>query len=83
MSAQEAERTRVARELHDGIGQEIALPGIQMQRAAASPALEPGLINAGMQKLCANLTAIGLHVSHLSINSIPPNWNTLACRLQS
>jgi hypothetical protein len=36
-----------------------------------------------MQKLCANLTAIGLHVSHLSINSIPPNWNTLACRLQS
>jgi PAS domain S-box-containing protein len=66
MSAQEAERTRVARELHDGIGQEIALLGIQMQRAAASPALEPGPINAGMQKLCANLTAIGLHVSRLS-----------------
>ena len=61
MSAQEAERTRVARELHDGIGQEIALLGIQMQRAAASTAL-----NAGMQKLCANLTAIGLHVSRLS-----------------
>lgn len=61
MSAQEAERTRVARELHDGIGQEIALLGIQMQRAAASTAL-----NAGTQKLCANLTAIGLHVSRLS-----------------
>jgi PAS domain S-box-containing protein len=61
MSAQEAERTRVARELHDGIGQEIALLGIQMQRVAASAAL-----NAGMQKLCANLTAIGLHVSRLS-----------------
>ena len=41
MSAQEAERTRVARELHDGIGQEIALLGIQMQRAAASTALMP------------------------------------------
>jgi PAS domain S-box-containing protein len=61
MSAQEAERTRVARELHDGIGQEIALLGIQIQRAATSTAL-----NAGMQKLCANLTAIGLHVSRLS-----------------
>jgi PAS domain S-box-containing protein len=66
MSAQEAERTRVARELHDGIGQEIALLGIQMQRAAASTAMDPGAIHAGMQKLCANLTAIGLHVSRLS-----------------
>src|SRR5258705_727419 len=66
MSAQEAERTRVARELHDGIGQEIALLGIQMQRAAASIALEPGLTNAAIQKLCTKLTAIGLHVSRLS-----------------
>jgi PAS domain S-box-containing protein len=66
MSAQEAERTRVARELHDGIGQEIALLGIQMQRAAASTSMEPGAIYPGMQKLCTNLTAIGLHVSRLS-----------------
>ncbi len=66
MSAQEAERTRVARELHDGIGQEIALLGIQMQRVAASTARAPGPLYAGMQKLCANLTAIGLHVSRLS-----------------
>jgi PAS domain S-box-containing protein len=66
MSAQEAERTRVARELHDGIGQEIALLGIQMQRAAASVAPEPEAIYTRMQKLCSNLTAIGLHVSRLS-----------------
>jgi PAS domain S-box-containing protein len=66
MSAQEAERTRVARELHDGIGQEIALLGIQMQRAAASIAPEPEPAYARMQKLCTNLTAIGLHVSRLS-----------------
>jgi len=66
MSAQEAERTRVARELHDGIGQEIALLGIQMQRAAASIAPEPESISARMQRLCTNLTAIGLHVSRLS-----------------
>ena len=66
MSAQEAERTRVARELHDGIGQEIALLGIQMQRAAASISTEPGPIYPSMQKLCTNLTAIGLHVSRLS-----------------
>ena len=66
MSAQEAERTRVARELHDGIGQEIALLGIQMQRAAASISTESGPIYPSMQRLCTNLTAIGLHVSHLS-----------------
>jgi PAS domain S-box-containing protein len=66
MSAQEAERTRVARELHDGIGQEVALLGIQMQRTAAANALEPAQLHAGIQKLCNNLTAIGLHVSRLS-----------------
>jgi PAS domain S-box-containing protein len=66
MSAQEAERTRVARELHDGIGQEIAILGIQMQRAAASIAPEPQALSARMQKLYADLTAIGLHVSRLS-----------------
>jgi PAS domain S-box-containing protein len=66
MSAQEAERTRVARELHDGIGQEIALLGIQMQRAAASISMESGPIYPSMQKLCTNLTAIGLHISRLS-----------------
>jgi PAS domain S-box-containing protein len=66
MSAQEAERTRVARELHDGIGQEVALLGIQMQRTAAAIAREPSQLHAGIQKLCNNLTAIGLHVSRLS-----------------
>jgi PAS domain S-box-containing protein len=66
MSAQEAERARVARELHDGIGQEIALLGIQMQRTATSLATGPASLSAGMQRLCANLTSIGLHVSRLS-----------------
>src|SRR5260370_14418981 len=47
MSAHEAERTRGAPELHGGIGQEIALLGIQMHSGAASIALEPRLTNAG------------------------------------
>ena len=41
MSAQEAERTRIARELHDGIGQEISILIMQMQRASASLSLYP------------------------------------------
>ena len=66
MSAQEAERTRVARELHDGIGQEIALLGIQMQRVAVSETLDAASLHPKMQKLCDSLTAIGVHVSHIS-----------------
>ena len=66
MIAQEEERARVARELHDGIGQEIALLGIQLQRVAVSTQTEPGQIYPSMQNLCTNLTSIGLHVSHLS-----------------
>jgi PAS domain S-box-containing protein len=65
MGAQEAERSRIARELHDGIGQEIALLSIQMQRAASiSP--KPGTENLGMQLLSDKLAAIGVHVSRLS-----------------
>jgi PAS domain S-box-containing protein len=66
MGAQEAERVRIARELHDGIGQEIALLSIQMQRAAASmwPRLDSK--DNGMQQLGSRLAAIGVHVSHLS-----------------
>jgi PAS domain S-box-containing protein len=36
MNAQELERARIARELHDGIGQQIAVLNIRMQRVAAS-----------------------------------------------
>ena len=66
MSAQEAERSRIARELHDGIGQEIALLGIQMQRASGSSSLEQGVPNLEIQQFSAKLTAIGVHVGRLS-----------------
>ena len=64
MSAQEAERSRIARELHDGIGQEIALLGIQMQRASGSSESSPQ--NSGMQQFSKKLAAIGVHVGRLS-----------------
>jgi len=66
MIAQEEERSRVARELHDGIGQEIALLSIQMQRAVVSITTEPGQIYPAIQNLSTNLASIGLHVSRLS-----------------
>ena len=66
MTAQEAERTRIARELHDGIGQSLALLGIQMQRASQPLALRLGKKNPGMQELCGKLKEIGDQVSRLS-----------------
>jgi PAS domain S-box-containing protein len=66
MSAQEAERSRIARELHDGIGQEIALLGIQMQRASGTSSSEPGVHNPEIQQFSSKLAAIGVHVGRLS-----------------
>jgi len=66
MIAQEEERARVARELHDGIGQEIALLSIQMQRAVVSMTTEPGQIYPAIHNLSTNIASIGLHVSRLS-----------------
>jgi PAS domain S-box-containing protein len=66
MSAQEAERRRIARELHDGIGQEIALLGIQMQRALNSTSSESNQKNPPIQQFSEKLSAIGVHVGRLS-----------------
>lgn len=66
MTAQEAERTRIARELHDGIGQALALLGIQMQRAGQPARAGGGKKNPGMAELSAKLKEIGTQVSRLS-----------------
>lgn len=64
MNAQEAERRRIARELHDGIGQALALLGIQIQRSG-QPATS-GARSLGVAELCDRVKEIGNQVSRLS-----------------
>ena len=64
MTAQEAERARIARELHDGIGQALALLGVQIQKAGiASP---DGRACPTTSELCRKVAEIGTQVSQLS-----------------
>ena len=66
MKAQEVERTRIARELHDNIGQSLALFGIELERARR---LIRGLSidgDASLKGLCDKIKKLGQTVSDLS-----------------
>jgi PAS domain S-box-containing protein len=64
MNAQEAERSRIARELHDGIGQSLALLSVQLQRAGKPTS--SGRKSPDIGELCGKLKNIGHQVSRLA-----------------
>jgi len=64
MNAQEAERARIARELHDGIGQSLALLSVQLQRAGKPTSSERK--SPDIAELCGRLKQLGHQVSQLS-----------------
>ena len=66
ITAQEAERARIARELHDDIGQSLAVLGIQLQRAAQLASGEPGAKRLDVRELRDRVKEIGNKVSRLS-----------------
>jgi PAS domain S-box-containing protein len=68
MSAQEADRTRIARELHDDIGQSLAVLKIQMLRAGQPVSGHPEMIHASLKDLTGKLEKIINKVSRLSHN---------------
>jgi PAS domain S-box-containing protein len=66
MTAQEADRTRIARELHDDIGQSLAVLKIQMLRAGQPVSGNPQMMHASLKDLSVKLEKIINKVSSLS-----------------
>jgi signal transduction histidine kinase len=84
-AAQENERTRIARELHDDIGQSLAILRIQMMRAGQPVSGMPGKLHPGMPELSGRLKDIAQKVSRLShqLHSSELEYLGLAVAVQS
>jgi PAS domain S-box-containing protein len=68
LTAQEADRTRIARELHDDIGQSLAVLKIQMLRAGQPVSGHPERTHASLKDLTVKLENVIDKVGQLSHN---------------
>ena len=66
LSAQESDRTRIARELHDDIGQSLAVLRVQMLRAGKPVSGNPQMTHAGLEDLAGKVEKIADKVRRLS-----------------
>jgi PAS domain S-box-containing protein len=64
--AQEAERTRLARELHDDLSQSLALLSVELEMFGQSPPSERGQISSRMQEFSAQVKKLSSEVHRLS-----------------
>ena len=84
-NAQEKERTRIARELHDDIGQSLAILRIQMLRAGQPVSGMIGKRHPTIPQLCDNLKLLAEKVSRIShqLHSSELEYLGLAIAVQS
>ena len=66
IQAQETERTRIARELHDDIGQSLAILRIQMMRSGQPVSGMPGRVHPNVIELSERVMEIANRVSRIS-----------------
>jgi signal transduction histidine kinase len=66
IEAQEKERNRIARDLHDDIGQRLALLAIELEQVHQNPTARPSEIRARMDKLRKQTLEIANDVQTLS-----------------
>jgi len=72
IEAQDQERTRIARELHDDIGASLAIVGFDLLNAGKPVSGSPGEKHPDIQRLYEKLQEIGSRISHLSSQLQPP-----------
>jgi|SRR5215813_2244847 len=67
ISAQEEERKRIARELHDDFGQRLALARIAFEMAMREdPALGQGIVRTRLESILTGIEELGDDIQHLS-----------------
>jgi PAS domain S-box-containing protein len=66
ISAQEEERSRIARELHDGIGNDLALLTVQIQTAGRISSKDPQKAKPQLQELCRSTNDIASKLRNVS-----------------
>ncbi|WP_052241623.1 GAF domain-containing sensor histidine kinase [Berryella intestinalis] len=74
IQAQEDERKRIARELHDGLAQELLLVQIGLRRART---LDAGAKDAALDRACDQLRDAMAHISSLARNLRPAELDEL------
>jgi PAS domain S-box-containing protein len=72
LDAQEQERMRIARELHDDIGSSLAILGIDLSGAGEPASDSSAGKHQDVQTICQKVQEIGLRVSRLSNRMHPP-----------
>jgi signal transduction histidine kinase len=76
--AQDADRTRIARELHDDIGQSLAVLKIQMLRTGQPISGRPDQTHATLRELVGTLETITQKVSRISHDLHSPELESSA-----
>ena len=66
ITMQETERSRIARDLHDDIGQSLAILAVQLDRAGRPVSDRPGTQHASVRELSQKVRAIAGRVGQLS-----------------
>lgn len=66
LSAQEEERRRIARELHDNVSQQVAMLAIRIDQVAKSPGEPPAAVAHSMRELRQRTVEISTEIQNLS-----------------
>jgi PAS domain S-box-containing protein len=77
LAAQEAQRGRIARELHDDIGQQVALLASRLNAAARTPRQSPERLRKGIDEALSSLSELATSIHNLSYELYPAKLRLL------